>query len=164
MTLVALPVASKHDLLPMITCPISKQPMCDAVLASDGYVYSHDALITFWKACDEEVRSPITGLGMTYDVVRHKPIQSLAHETVDFGSPTIDVSAEPPESLMCPITCDLMIFPVLASDGFLYEKAAISEWARGVDTESARSPMTNERLTAVFREDKTTAIFCAAWK
>lgn len=48
-----------------------------------------------------------------------------------------------PLELLCPITNDVMTSPVIADDGFTYEKSSILEWFnRGKNT----SPMTNEEL------------------
>lgn len=48
-----------------------------------------------------------------------------------------------PLELLCPITNDIMTSPVIAEDGFTYEKSSILEWFnRGKST----SPMTNEEL------------------
>lgn len=48
-----------------------------------------------------------------------------------------------PEEFYCPITQEVMKDPVIAADGFTYERSAISSWFQsGKDT----SPMTNERL------------------
>ena len=47
------------------------------------------------------------------------------------------------EQLLCPITKELMVNPVLLSDGFLYEKDAITTWLKNNNT----SPMTNQKLT-----------------
>ena len=46
--------------------------------------------------------------------------------------------------LLCPITKDVMRYPVKCSDGFVYEKAAILEWFR---TGRKTSPMTNLPLS-----------------
>ena len=35
---------------------------------------------------------------------------------------------EYPSDYVCPITMDLMLEPVKASDGYIYEKAAIIDW------------------------------------
>lgn len=52
-------------------------------------------------------------------------------------------SATIPEEFLCPITHELMRTPVKCSDGFTYEKQAITEWfLSGKFT----SPMTNELL------------------
>ena len=45
-----------------------------------------------------------------------------------------------PEEFLCPITQDVMKYPVLCSDGFVYEKAAIEEWLM---SRRKTSPMTN---------------------
>jgi len=59
---------------------------------------------------------------------RRKPKDSTKYET------------EIPEEFLCPITQDVMKYPVLCSDGFVYEKAAIEEWLM---SRRKASPMTN---------------------
>jgi hypothetical protein len=46
------------------------------------------------------------------------------------------------EELLCPISKGLMYNPVIASDGFNYEKSRIEEWIKI----SQKSPMTNEKI------------------
>ena len=36
----------------------------------------------------------------------------------------------PPDEYVCPITHELMVKPVVASDGFSYERSAIEDWVR----------------------------------
>jgi hypothetical protein len=64
------------------------------------------------------------------------------HSTLDDH----DTAAEPPSELVCPIRHILMVNdPVLAPDGYTYEREAIVEWLdRGGET--ALSPMTHEPL------------------
>lgn len=47
-----------------------------------------------------------------------------------------------PDEFICPITCELMIDPVMTVDGHTYERKAISEWLETHDT----SPLTGEAL------------------
>lgn len=47
--------------------------------------------------------------------------------------------AEPPSTFVCPITQEIMLDPVVASDGFTYEREAIAGWIASHNT----SPMTN---------------------
>ncbi|KAF5304797.1 hypothetical protein FQR65_LT07814 [Abscondita terminalis] len=51
---------------------------------------------------------------------------------------------EIPEEFLCPITQEIMREPVKCSDGFVYEKQAITEWFM---SGKFTSPMTNETLT-----------------
>ena len=51
-----------------------------------------------------------------------------------------------PPIFLCPITACLMEDPVIAEDGYTYEREAIKEWI----SQSSRSPMTN----MVMREAK----------
>lgn len=76
----------------------------------------------------------------------------LEKETVSLKECLNEVS----EILMCPITLALMVRPVFASDGYLYEKAALLHWMAqkkhpGFPTglaEPIRSPVTNQPITA----------------
>mmetsp|Transcript_28910 Transcript_28910/g.81419 ORF Transcript_28910/g.81419 Transcript_28910/m.81419 type:complete len:231 (-) Transcript_28910:1453-2145(-) len=43
----------------------------------------------------------------------------------------------------CPITYEVMVDPVVASDGFTYERSAIVDWLRRHDT----SPMTRQKIS-----------------
>ena len=49
---------------------------------------------------------------------------------------------EPPNEFVCPITQELMHDPVLAADGFAYERSAIERWLHRKRT----SPKTGARL------------------
>ena len=51
-------------------------------------------------------------------------------------------AAEVPDDYICPITADIMTDPVSTSDGFSYEREAITEWLRTKDT----SPKTGTKL------------------
>ena len=49
---------------------------------------------------------------------------------------------EVPDDFICPIMAEIMTDPVCTSDGFTYERAAITEWLRTKDT----SPKTGATL------------------
>mmetsp|Transcript_28877 Transcript_28877/g.63630 ORF Transcript_28877/g.63630 Transcript_28877/m.63630 type:complete len:790 (-) Transcript_28877:965-3334(-) len=51
-------------------------------------------------------------------------------------------SAVPPPLLVCPLTCAIMHDPVVAADGFMYERDAIISWFRG----SRASPVTGQMV------------------
>ena len=56
---------------------------------------------------------------------------------------TKEIEGEIPDEFLCPITRELMSDPVMAADGFSYERATISSWiTQGKKT----SPMTNAPL------------------
>jgi len=57
---------------------------------------------------------------------------------------TLNGEEGPPDELQCPITGDVMVDPVVASDGYSYEREAIEEWFRRFPRSSMpRSPSTN---------------------
>ena len=58
------------------------------------------------------------------------------------GPSEASAAAEVPEDYICPITAEIMTDPVSTSDGFTYERAAITEWLRTKDT----SPKTGATL------------------
>ena len=52
-------------------------------------------------------------------------------------------AAPPPDEVLCPITTEVMVDPVVTADGHSYERTAIESWlARGKTT----SPLTGEQL------------------
>ncbi len=57
-------------------------------------------------------------------------------------APTAPTTAEPPDELKCPVSCQLMSDPVTLCDGTSYERAAIERWLEQNDT----SPMTGDVL------------------
>ena len=57
------------------------------------------------------------------------------------------VMPQRPNEHLCSITQDVMTDPVVASDGFTYERSAISKWLEDNDT----SPKTKERLSSELR-------------
>ena len=61
----------------------------------------------------------------------------------------IETDQEVPEEFICPITQDVMRNPVLCSDGYVYEKAAIEEW---LISRRKTSPMTNLPMTSTKME------------
>jgi chemotaxis protein histidine kinase CheA len=54
----------------------------------------------------------------------------------------MEKAREPPDHFLCPITQDVMIDPVSAADGHMYERRAIEDWFIGHST----SPMTGAKL------------------
>ena len=51
-----------------------------------------------------------------------------------------------PDCMMCPISCERMVEPVMASDGHTYERAQIQQW---FDLHNTMSPKTGETLTSL---------------
>ena len=51
-----------------------------------------------------------------------------------------------PDCMVCPISCERMVEPVMASDGHTYERAQIQQW---FDLHNTTSPKTGETLTSL---------------
>ena len=81
-----------------------------------------------------------------------------AAAVADAASPTRNVTnvqlwfhgpGEVPENLCCPISMELMAQPVIAADGFTYDRASIEAWlARGKTTSpTTGAPLEHTHLT-----------------
>ena len=69
-----------------------------------------------------------------------------------------------PEHFICPISGDIFIDPVFASDGQTYERKDISKWIRQKGT-NATSPMTGIKLkTKVLTPNHSMKSLVAAWQ
>ncbi|KAM9850689.1 WD repeat, SAM and U-box domain-containing protein 1-like [Aulostomus maculatus] len=67
-----------------------------------------------------------------------------------------------PDEFLCPITRELMKDPVIAADGYSYEREPIENWIRG---KNKTSPMTNlPLLTTLLTPNRSLKMAIARWK
>ncbi|XP_010728257.3 WD repeat, SAM and U-box domain-containing protein 1 isoform X2 [Larimichthys crocea] len=67
-----------------------------------------------------------------------------------------------PDEFLCPITRELMREPVIAADGYSYEREAIKSW---INTKNRSSPMTNlPLLTTLLTPNHTLKMAIGRWK
>lgn len=67
-----------------------------------------------------------------------------------------------PDEFLCPITRELMRDPVIAADGYSYEREAIESW---IHTKNRSSPMTNlPLLTTLLTPNHTLKMAISRWK
>ena len=154
------PLAVKRCIRDMLRCPISREPMFDAVLASDGHVYSAKALHSYWQ--EHGFVSPLTDEGCTAVVLYHLCIRSIARDMADTPADAKwdSISFEEPDVVCCPITQEVMTDPVRAADGNVYDRASLVQWfATGKNT----SPLTNMEMAEEVRTDLTMRTLCQAW-
>uniref|UniRef100_A0A8C4E6X7 WD repeat, SAM and U-box domain-containing protein 1 n=1 Tax=Dicentrarchus labrax TaxID=13489 RepID=A0A8C4E6X7_DICLA len=70
--------------------------------------------------------------------------------------------SEAPDEFLCPITRELMKDPVIAADGYSYERESIENWIRG---KSKTSPMTNLPLqTTLLTPNRSLKTAITRWK
>ncbi|XP_065818591.1 WD repeat, SAM and U-box domain-containing protein 1-like isoform X2 [Labrus bergylta] len=70
--------------------------------------------------------------------------------------------SEAPDEFLCPITRELMRDPVIASDGYSYERESIESWVRG---RNKTSPMTNLPLqTSLLTPNRSLKMAISRWK
>jgi len=113
--------------------------------------------------CDTLVRMPLTQckFGHIYcdDCARVCMIGGDEDDAED-SSVFCPMCVQPPQEFVCPITHELMEAPVVAQDGFTYEKSAIEDWMRHKKT----SPKTNEPIESVFVPNFNIKTLIAEWK
>ncbi|KAG7466911.1 hypothetical protein MATL_G00147380 [Megalops atlanticus] len=72
------------------------------------------------------------------------------------------VSSDVPDEFLCPITREIMKDPVIAADGFSYEREAIESW---INSKNRSSPMTNLPLqTTIVTPNRTLKMAIGRWK
>ncbi|XP_017279951.1 WD repeat, SAM and U-box domain-containing protein 1 [Kryptolebias marmoratus] len=70
--------------------------------------------------------------------------------------------SEAPDEFLCPITRELMKDPVIAADGYSYERVSIESWIRG---KNKTSPMTNLPLqTTLLTPNRSLKMAITRWK
>ncbi len=82
-----------------------------------------------------------------YERPRDWTVECMTFKVEDYTEEE-QFSAVPPNEFVCPLTMELMKDPVVLTDGFTYEREAITHWLQT----SNRSPRTNLAL------DSTTVI------
>ena len=119
---------------------------------------SNDRSFNIWKLSGSLVNDPritektVKPLSkLTYDELldQLKLSKIEAQRMLRQKSVKIETDQEVPEEFICPITQDVMRNPVLCSDGYVYEKAAIEEW---LISRRKTSPMTNLPMTSTKME------------
>ena len=81
---------------------------------------------------------------MLHDVATHQSVleAELAEHRAEIEKLRIG-RGELPDDYYCSITCEVMSDPVIAADGYSYERVAIEQW---LATGAGTSPKTNEVL------------------
>ena len=156
------PPEGKQSLAVVARCPLSGQLLTKGVLAEDGYLYDPSALAEYW-ANQAVAASPITGEEIGTEYLPHFPMRSLADEISKAGADSAyeAVPREAPAITTCAISLEVMEDPVLAQDGYLYEREALARWfATGQRT----SPMTGLSMGNRLVQDRHVDILCAAWR
>jgi hypothetical protein len=94
---------------------------------------THDTLLTSLK---------ISGLGHRNKILRG--VQGLRNPLWQHISISSEDNVSIPQELICSITHEMMKDPVVAADGYSYERQAIMKW---IENGNTTSPMTNDPLS-----------------
>ncbi|ETV72048.1 hypothetical protein H257_12845 [Aphanomyces astaci] len=132
--------------LESFVCPISQEVMKDPVVACDGHSYERED-IERWFA--QKVTSPATNAPLPSS--RLVPNHSLRFAIQEYARHDSRASLISPSlnSFCCPIGKTAMLDPVVASDGYSYDRANIKDRKvfLGMFTKHSKSPVTNCRLS-----------------
>ena len=90
------------------------------------------------------LRKKLEAEDMLHDVATHQSVleKELAEHRAEIEKLRIG-RGELPDDYYCSITCEVMSDPVMAADGYTYERVAIEQW---LATGAGTSPKTNELL------------------
>ena len=111
-----------------------------------GLMKSHVLMLALLLLCLSPSHHSSTSLSLhrhhrLYVAAEATPVQDLSHT-----SHLPNHNPATPHHFRCPITCTVMEDPVIALDGYTYERAAISTWLEQNET----SPLTGERCVCVW--------------
>ncbi|XP_065527243.1 WD repeat, SAM and U-box domain-containing protein 1 isoform X3 [Lathamus discolor] len=119
----------------------------DSPLLATG---SMDKTVNIWQF---DLKQPCAeSLGL-----RRKVLQKIE----ELRMKTISVPITVPDEFLCPITRELMKDPVIAADGYSYEKEAIENW---INSKRRSSPMTNLPLPSpMLTPNRTLKMAISRW-
>jgi U-box domain len=135
--------------------PVTDQTMVDPVVNEAGYSYERSRIDTstavyYPNRALQSIIQRETKLAATAGSLRGS-LRRIDQHLQSGWSRLLEKSAFPsanyrplPDSFYCPISCELMVDPVVAPDGNSYEREAIENWIRC----NGLSPMTKMPLTA----------------
>lgn len=106
--------------------------MCSNYIASG----SNDKTVMVWKISNGDSKSNLL-VPSTYQQ------SSTDHQIVSSSLFITKDDSNVPSEFFCPITHEVMLDPVILSDGYSYERSAITKW---LASGSCSSPMTNATL------------------
>ena len=153
---------------PFFICPLSKKIFQDPVVASDGVTYERSAYLeSRKKKADDDGNEVVPTKLYPNRALQEIMLDSIEKRQefatrisssrvsegndIDESPPTDDTPSTIynndyglPESYYCPITCELMKYPVIDFEGNTYEKQAIKMWIR---RNRGTSPLTRNKIS-----------------
>jgi hypothetical protein len=135
----------RDQLLSILVDPITHEQLVDPIIASDGITYSKTTLARLFENLENPI-SPITherlfNINNNFGI-RNRVIIDIVHGI------TSNVKKEQLHyTLIDPVTLELLIDPIIASDGITYSKATLERLFK--DSEYPVSPITRERLILI---------------
>lgn len=148
------------DLHKQCKCPLTKKPLDDPVTAEDGYIYE-EANIKEWLSIN--TTSPVTKQkmgGQLFPSFSMKALQQHCNKYLALISKDLHVRTSTQlihqnktlenmlndctDEFICPIDQTLPLYPVIASDGFLYNQKSIQ--TSNSLKPAIKSPITNQEM------------------
>ena len=125
------------DTMLSATGPAAARPLCDAIAAAEL------AISTRLVPSAAASSSPLQQLLISAAACLEE-IGAEERRRAERAAAGADEPPPPPHEFLCPITREVMVDPVVASDGFSYERTAIAKWIGS----HAKSPCSNVHLSS----------------
>lgn len=114
-----------------LKCPITQEILEEPVIGPDGYSYEKSAMAEWLQSSPSSIgssvwRSPYTGEVFTDSSIRpDHTLKSVIEQLQTIG---FDINQFDPSCLLCPISKVVIRDPVVAPDGYTYEREAMETW------------------------------------
>jgi hypothetical protein len=112
---------------PNYVCPITHQVMHEPVVAADGFAYEKLAFQIWLEKNPDGARSPMTSVELEHrSVTQDRLLRTMIDEyrSNETGLLVASLEADRPH-LLCPLSNMQLVDPVVAADGWTYERSAI---------------------------------------
>ena len=127
-------------------CPITKKVMQDPVVLDDGRSYERSAVQS--SSNSSTLVYSNRALKAIIEESKWTALQKFQHTAKQFFvGASVFGRGELSNAFYCPISLNLIHLPVIDSQGYTYEKAAIESWVRvNGDSPVTRSPLSMDQL------------------
>ncbi|XP_015214207.2 WD repeat, SAM and U-box domain-containing protein 1 isoform X2 [Lepisosteus oculatus] len=126
---------------------------------------SMDKTVNVWRVEDGASPCGKQGKSLPVEPMSHSHVESvgLRNKVIrKIEELKMESVAGIPDEFLCPITREVMRDPVIASDGYSYEREAIESW---ISTKKRSSPMTNLPLkSTVMTPNRTLKMAISRWR
>ncbi|KAF0716248.1 Aste57867_2936 [Aphanomyces stellatus] len=129
-------------------CPISQDVMTNPVVAADGHSYDRESIEMWFR---QKYTSPVTNEMLpSTRLLPNLALREAIRECALYRPTPRTTSAPTLQSFRCPISKHVMVDPVVAPDGYSYDRPCVKDKKIifGMFKKKTKSPLTQQRLNA----------------